>query len=65
MYYFKCGPLLRDGALLCGVCGTLRRKMTHDVNRSLDSLNECYFREEMTYQTVVHNLDNCHDIHIS
>ena len=64
-YYFKCGSLLRDGALFCGVCGTLCRNMTHDATGSLDSLNECYFRKEMTYQTVVHDLDDCHDIQIS
>ena len=65
MYCFKCGSLLRDGALFCGNCGTLRKNTTHDPNGSLDSLIKYYFSKEISYQTVVHVLDACHDIQIS
>ena len=65
MYFFKCGSLLRDGAIFCGDCGMLRRNITHDPNGNLDSLIKHYFRKEMSCQTVVHVLDACHDIQIS
>ena len=65
MYCFKCGSLLRDGALFYGNCGTLRRNITHDPNGSLDSLSKYYSSKEMAYQTIVHVLDACHDIKMS
>ena len=57
MYCFECGTLLRDGALIGGYCGTLRRSITHDPDGSLDSFIKYYFRKEMTYQKVVNVLD--------
>ena len=65
MYCFKCGSWLRDGALFCRNCGTLRRNITHDPNGSLDSIIKYYFSKEMAYQTVVHVLVDCHDVQIS
>ena len=56
---------LRDGALFCGECGTLRRNVTNDPNWSLDFLIKYYFRKEMAYQKVVHVLGACYNIQIS
>ena len=66
MCCFKCGSLLRDKALFCEDCDTLRRNITHDPNgSSLDSLIKYYFRKEVAYQTVVDVLDAFRDIQIS
>ena len=64
MCYFKYGSLVRDGALFCGNCGTLRRNTTHDPNGSSDFLIRYYFSKEMTYETVAHVLNTFHDIQL-
>ena len=64
MYCFKCGSL-RDGAIFCENCCTLRKNIIQDPNGRLNSLIKYYLCKEMAYHTVADVLDACHNIQIT